>query len=597
MKPSRGCLVGAVLGIAAWIVIGLLAQIVFAQGSTYYVATNGNDGWPGTFSQPWRTIQKAANTASAGDTVYIRAGTYAEQVDFTRSGSSSSPIVFRNYGSETAIIDGTGVAVHSPAVDHGLFDFGWGGVHDVVIQGLRMEDSAGCFIEGGGVSRITLRDLHLDRSYSSLIKLEHSTDCVIENVRGRDCSRAYPGATSGAEGIRIWAGSGVKIRNCEVWDFYNMAVDLFGNHDGGVVENCVFHNALNSYTWDASIYLDGATNNTIRNNLVYDTHVGIQLGCERDSCPTSGNTIVNNVFYNNVNGSIVLKAPRSSSPTTDNLIAHNTGIAGSRTENVNFWVRQNSYGNTFLNNLIVAASGARTLELVRLNDSGRQNIFDHNDYFGPSGSYFQVQGFGSGGFSWYRAAMSPQELNSQSEDPLFVSMAERDLHLRANSPCIEAGTDAGVRSDFDGVSRPQGSGYDVGAYEYSGAPQPTGTATSTATRTPMPTHTATPTMTPTPMPTSTPTVTPTPVDPLVVLMAEALALRDQMRLPMPLSFAYPAALAEAGYSQGAGFGHVEINGETWGWQIGFRLDGRSAVAYSPESNYNLTQVVELPEER
>ena len=51
---------------------GLLAP----QASVYYVATSGSDANPGTLTQPWRTIQKAAATLQAGDAVYIRAGTY-----------------------------------------------------------------------------------------------------------------------------------------------------------------------------------------------------------------------------------------------------------------------------------------------------------------------------------------------------------------------------------------------------------------------------------------------------------------------------------------------------------------------------------------
>jgi hypothetical protein len=39
----------------------------------YYVAPNGN---PGDVNHPWCTIQHAADTMVAGDTVLIRSGTY-----------------------------------------------------------------------------------------------------------------------------------------------------------------------------------------------------------------------------------------------------------------------------------------------------------------------------------------------------------------------------------------------------------------------------------------------------------------------------------------------------------------------------------------
>ena len=57
-----------------------------------------------------------------------------------------------------------------------------------------------------------------------------------------------------------------------------------------------------------------------------------------------------------------------------------------------------------------------------------------------------------------------------SKDPLFVSTtAPYDLHMNANSPCIDTGiTIEGITRDAEGISRPLGAGYDIGAYEQSG---------------------------------------------------------------------------------------------------------------------------------
>ena len=55
-------------------------------------------------------------------------------------------------------------------------------------------------------------------------------------------------------------------------------------------------------------------------------------------------------------------------------------------------------------------------------------------------------------------------------DPLFVDTAVSNFHLQATSPAIDNGsaTDApGV--DYEANIRPQGTGYDIGAYEYVGA--------------------------------------------------------------------------------------------------------------------------------
>ena len=62
--------------------------------SVYFVAPDGDDAHPGTPSQPWRTIQKASDTLVAGDTVYIRAGTYHERVVPQNSGRAGQFITY-----------------------------------------------------------------------------------------------------------------------------------------------------------------------------------------------------------------------------------------------------------------------------------------------------------------------------------------------------------------------------------------------------------------------------------------------------------------------------------------------------------------------
>ena len=78
---------------------------VFAKqlllSSQYYVGPNGSDSNPGTQSRPWKTIQKAANVMVGGDTVIVQAGSYAERVKVTRSGSAGLPITFQASGEVT----------------------------------------------------------------------------------------------------------------------------------------------------------------------------------------------------------------------------------------------------------------------------------------------------------------------------------------------------------------------------------------------------------------------------------------------------------------------------------------------------------------
>src|ERR1700685_1683615 len=79
------------------------------SGATYYVSKSGKDINSGSFTAPWLTIQHAANSATAGATVYVEAGTYNESVTFPASGTAANYITFESYPGQTAVIDGTGI--------------------------------------------------------------------------------------------------------------------------------------------------------------------------------------------------------------------------------------------------------------------------------------------------------------------------------------------------------------------------------------------------------------------------------------------------------------------------------------------------------
>lgn len=100
----------------------LFFQLIAQHPADYYVAVNGDDNNPGTFTQPWGTWQKAFSNAQAGDTVYFRGGTYyplavlpatnsavyhspVQQPVVGYNGTATERICFFNYPGETPILD------------------------------------------------------------------------------------------------------------------------------------------------------------------------------------------------------------------------------------------------------------------------------------------------------------------------------------------------------------------------------------------------------------------------------------------------------------------------------------------------------------
>lgn len=76
----------------------------------YVDQVNGNDTYSGSSeAQAWKTITKANGALVAGDSAFIKAGTYTTYISPANSGTSAKPIVYMNYGTDTVVISNAAV--------------------------------------------------------------------------------------------------------------------------------------------------------------------------------------------------------------------------------------------------------------------------------------------------------------------------------------------------------------------------------------------------------------------------------------------------------------------------------------------------------
>lgn len=179
-------------------------------------------------------------------------------------------------------------------------------------------------------------------------------------------------------------------------------------------------------------------------------------------------SIINNVFYNNLNQGILIKGGES----VNNSIYNNT-LYGNGTDLLLVYAPAlgNPSNNTFKNNIF--SNG-----LVMGNDSFyTTNVFDYNCYnelslttsIGSSDVYDEEGVYVNTLYpSLADIQARGQELNGFLGDPSFLYLAYNDFRLRKTSDCIGKGTSAGAPLyDIAGLKRVEP--FDTGAYKFTGA--------------------------------------------------------------------------------------------------------------------------------
>jgi len=445
-----------------------------ASAATYYVAKTGNDNNPGTEAQPWLTITKAANTLVAGDTVYVKEGTYAERVVPVNSGAAGAWIQYLPYPGDTVTIDGANVAPHRWSWI-GLVDIG-ANKHYIEFTGFRIVNSKWAAIkvnDPGSTQRcsnITLRNNYIGYPQNSGILIAKSDNCIVD---GNEIDHACMSSSETQEILSIQADcNGIDVMNNYVHGVGTPSQGGEGIDIKSGSSNVNVHHNIVTEVHGVGIYVDAfasmQSNVQVYNNLVFNN-----TDCVRAMCMAAeaGGTLENVNFYNNLvygNGpcsAIVVGGGDGTSAT----VVHNCSIINNTVYNNGSNMFGENYGgidvglNTTVgsyhdivirNNIVSQAVG---YQIRVLNDPRVYNItVDYNLIDGFRGVTDEVKG-----------------TDYVEGDPGFVNAAGGDFHLLSNSIALNAGSSVSAPAfDYDGVTRPQGGGWDIGAFELVSGPVP-----------------------------------------------------------------------------------------------------------------------------
>ncbi len=427
------------------------------SGSMYFVKTSGSDATgDGSWTLPWRTIGKAVASLGNGDIAYVgngvsqtTAGEYDAAVNLGSSGTADSPKALIVYPGATAKVGNPKIyrAFHSWGTGTGGYVQHWVlSKFSITTKVVGVFANTGFRVVGNRLTGAKTNegmegtiyaigsDVYLLGNELRNIGTAQSNDSKLQHVIYVTGVRQDEAPRAPTERTREIAWNYLHD------NYVNRGINIYSEQNGSayIQQHRIHDNVIVNQRGDGILVGYYVTaENWIYNNLIVraglgpeldnpSTHAGIQIDTGHESVPRA-KTIIH--CYNNT--------------------LYGCGFSGAvyPGENGALFITSSATSRStlrFANNIVVS-----TGEPYLAGDSGTPTS---GDYRG----------------CWFGDGAAPRwDEGAINADPQFVSSASRDFQLRSTSPCRDAGKDVSktVARDLLGVRRPQGSAFDLGAYE------------------------------------------------------------------------------------------------------------------------------------
>lgn len=405
--------VGTARPVAAAYDIGAY-EVSARTAGTFYVSTTGSNSNAGTLAAPWLTLCYATSQLIAGDTLYIRGGTWtgtSNRIDSQSctvpSGSSSNPLTISAYTGETVTIQPPngepGIRFATNAVSYATVQ---NVIVDMVNSTTPTTTAAGVILTHGS-SFNTFTGVEVKRNSGTGVLIGGSGADATNNTFSL-CTVHDNGAVGTPD-----SGDGFQIKSA---DTTVDRCDIYANAGHGLL---IYNSTGNT-----------SRTSVTRNRIHGNGTAGGNAYAVLYAYGADGKITNNEIFKNlgaNIGGILVYTG-------TDNVLVANNSIVSNTWEGV---VLQYYAGAPVVRNNIVYGNFATIQD-----NGGAVGVVPTIDH------------------------------NLEDVNPNFVNVGADNYHLQASSvTAIDLGIAvSGLTTDIDGDTRPQGANFDIGSDEFVGTP-------------------------------------------------------------------------------------------------------------------------------